>query len=64
MDYPSTEIFRYIALAPLGTTSKPNRRLTGTVPSGTGRVRSVSIVQNNDNRREPDGTASQLAIGF
>ena len=44
----------------LGTASKPNRRLTG----GSGRFRPVSIVRNNDNRPEPDGTAGQPAVGF
>ena len=44
----------------LGTASKPNRRLTG----GSVRFRTVSIVPNNDNRLEPDGTAGQPAVGF
>ena len=40
--------------------SKPNRRLTG----GSVRFRPVSIVLNNNNRPEPDGTAGQPAVGF
>ena len=40
--------------------SKPNRRLTG----GSVRFCPVSIVLNNDNRPEPDGTAGQPAVGF
>ena len=44
----------------LGTASKPNRRLTG----GSIRFRPVSIVLNDDNRPEPDGTAGQPAVGF
>ena len=40
--------------------SKPNRRLTG----GSAQFRPVSIVLNNDNRPEPDGTAGQPAVGF
>ena len=28
------------------------------------RFRPVSIVLNNDNRQEPDGTAGQPAVGF
>ena len=44
----------------LGAASKPNRRLTG----GSVRFRPVSIVLNNDNRPEPDGTAGQPAVGF
>ena len=44
----------------LGTTSKPNRRLTG----GSVRFRPVPIVLNNGNRPEPDGIAGQLAVGF
>ena len=36
---------------PLGTTSKPNRRLT----SSSVRFRAVSVVLNNDNRPEPTG---------
>ena len=44
----------------LGAASKPNRRLTG----GSVRFRPVAIVLNNDNRLEPDGTASQPAVGF
>ena len=44
----------------LGTASKPNRRLTG----GSVRFRPVSIVLNNDNRPEPDGTARQPAVEF
>ena len=37
-----------------------DRRLTG----GSVRFRPVSIVLNNDNRPEPDGTAGQPAVGF
>ena len=44
----------------LGTVSKPNRRLIG----GSVQFRPVSTVLNNDNRTEPDGTASQPAVGF
>ena len=47
-------------LVALGVASKPNRRLTG----GSVRFRLVSIVLNNDNRPEPDGTAGQPAVGF
>ena len=54
-DSPSWFVF-----AILGTTSKPNRRLTG----GSVRFWLVSIVLNNDNCPEPDGTASQPAIEF
>ena len=44
------------------TGSKPNRwlQLTG----GSARFRPVSIVLNNDNRPEPDGTGGQPAGGF
>ena len=51
-------LFLYWAV--LGTASKPNRRLTG----GSVRFRPVSIVLNNDNRPEPNGTAGQPAVGF
>ena len=44
----------------LETASKPNRQLTG----GSVQFRPVSIVLNNDNRPEPDGTAGQRAVGF
>ena len=44
----------------LGTASKPNPRLT----DGSVRFHPVSIVLNNDNRPEPDGTAGQPAVGF
>ena len=44
----------------LGTTSKPNRRLTGS----SVRFWSVSIVINNGNRPEPEGTTGQPAVGF
>ena len=44
----------------LGTTSKPNRRLT----SSSVRFWVVVIVKNNRNWPEPDGTASQPADGF
>ena len=44
----------------LGAASKPNSRLTG----GSFRFRPVSIVLNNDNRPEPDGTVGQPAVGF
>ena len=56
--------FQYNALVGngfvLGTASKPNRRLT----VGSARFRPVSIVLNNDNRPEPDGTPGQPAVGF
>ena len=45
---------------PLRTTSKLNRRLTG----DSDRFQPVSIVLNNDNRPEPDGTPGQPAVGF
>ena len=44
----------------LGTTSKPNTRLTG----GTIWFRPVSILLNNDNCLEPDGTTGQPVVGF
>ena len=40
--------------------SKPNRWLTGS----SVRFRSISIVLNNDNHSEPDGTGGQPAVGF
>ena len=39
---------------------KTNCRL----PGGSVQFRLVSIVPNNDNRPEPDGTAGQQAVGF
>ena len=51
---------KYFSFDLLGTASKPNPRLTG----GSVRFHPVSIVLNNDNRPEPDGTAGQPAVGF
>ena len=53
-------LVEHVEVATLGAASKPNRRLTG----GSARFRPVSIVLNNDNRPEPDGTAGQPAVGF
>ena len=50
----------YQVTQPIGTTSKPNCRLT----SGSVCFRPISIVLNNDNRPELDGTAGQPAVGF
>ena len=44
----------------IGTTSKPNRWLTG----GSIWFLAVSIVLNNDNHVEPDGTAGQPPVEF
>ena len=51
---------RFLNRKPLGTTSKPNCRLT----AGSVRFRAVSIVLNNDNRLEPDRTGGRPALGF
>ena len=43
-----------------GRDSKLNRRLTG----GSVRVWAISIILNNDNRAEPDGTVGQTPVEF
>ena len=58
--YDMQQIELTLNITQKGTASKPNRRVT----SGSVRFRPVSIVLNNDNRPEPDGTAGQPRVGF